>query len=231
MKVIRVHAHGGPRSCEVEEAEVPHAGPGQALLRIEAVGVNFVEIYHRTGLYKIPRPLHARHRSGRYGRGRRAGSDDRPAWRPRRLRQRARRLRRVRARPGGSAGAAARPGEHPAGRCRAAPGRDRPVPHHLDFSARAGADLPGARRCRRRRPAALPDGQAPRRPGDRHCLHRGEGGAGARGRRRRRDPVHPDGLRDRGEAAHGRRRASTWSTIRSGAPRSPRDSTAWFLAA
>ena len=42
---------------QVEEAEVPRAGAGQALLRIEAVGVNFVEIYHRTGLYKLPVPF------------------------------------------------------------------------------------------------------------------------------------------------------------------------------
>ena len=57
MKVIRVRAHGGPEVLQVEEAEVPHAGPGQALLRIEAVGVNFVEIYHRTGLYKMSVPF------------------------------------------------------------------------------------------------------------------------------------------------------------------------------
>ena len=57
MKVIRVHAYGGPEVLQVEEAEVPHAGPGQALLRIEAVGVNFVDIYHRTGLYKMPVPF------------------------------------------------------------------------------------------------------------------------------------------------------------------------------
>jgi NADPH:quinone reductase len=42
---------------QVEEAEVPSAGPGQALLRIEAVGVNFIEVYHRTGLYKMPLPF------------------------------------------------------------------------------------------------------------------------------------------------------------------------------
>ena len=57
MKLVRVHAHGGAEVLQVEEAEVPHAGPGQALLRIEAVGVNFIEIYHRTGLYKLPLPF------------------------------------------------------------------------------------------------------------------------------------------------------------------------------
>ena len=57
MKLVRVHAHGGAEVLQVEEAEIPHTGPGQALLRIEAVGVNFIEIYHRTGLYKLPVPF------------------------------------------------------------------------------------------------------------------------------------------------------------------------------
>jgi NADPH2:quinone reductase len=57
VKLVRVHAHGGAEALQVEEAEVPQAGPGQALLRIEAVGVNFIEIYHRTGLYKLPVPF------------------------------------------------------------------------------------------------------------------------------------------------------------------------------
>jgi NADPH2:quinone reductase len=41
----------------LETAEVPRPGPGEALLRIEAIGLNFVEIYHRTGLYKAPLPF------------------------------------------------------------------------------------------------------------------------------------------------------------------------------
>lgn len=57
MKLVRVHRHGGAEVLELEESEVPRPGPGQALLRIEATGVNFVEIYHRTGLYKLPLPF------------------------------------------------------------------------------------------------------------------------------------------------------------------------------
>ena len=57
MKLIRVHRLGGPEVLELEESDVPRPGPGQALLRIEATGVNFVEIYHRTGLYKQPLPF------------------------------------------------------------------------------------------------------------------------------------------------------------------------------
>jgi NADPH:quinone reductase len=57
MKIIRVHAYGGPEVLRVEEAEVPEPGSGQALVRIEAVGVNFMEIYQRTGHYKVAPPF------------------------------------------------------------------------------------------------------------------------------------------------------------------------------
>jgi NADPH:quinone reductase len=57
VKVIRVHAYGGPDVLRVEEVEVPRPGPGQALVRIEAVGVNFMEIYQRTGHYKVTPPF------------------------------------------------------------------------------------------------------------------------------------------------------------------------------
>jgi NADPH2:quinone reductase len=57
VKVIRVHRHGGPEVLQLEDAEAPRPGPGQVLLRVEAVGVNFIEIYQRTGLYKLPLPF------------------------------------------------------------------------------------------------------------------------------------------------------------------------------
>ena len=57
MRAIRVHAHGGPEVLELDEAPVPVPGSGQALVRIEAAGVNFIDIYHRSGLYKVPLPL------------------------------------------------------------------------------------------------------------------------------------------------------------------------------
>ncbi len=49
---IRVHTLGGPEVLLWEEVEVPAPGPGQAKIRHHAVGVNFIDIYHRTGLYK-----------------------------------------------------------------------------------------------------------------------------------------------------------------------------------
>jgi NADPH2:quinone reductase len=57
VKTIRVHALGEPDVLQPEEATVPTPGPGQALLRIEGVGVNFIEIYQRTGLYQRPLPF------------------------------------------------------------------------------------------------------------------------------------------------------------------------------
>jgi NADPH2:quinone reductase len=56
VKTIRVHAIGDADVLRLEEATVPTPGPGQALLRIEAAGVNFIEIYQRTGLYQRPLP-------------------------------------------------------------------------------------------------------------------------------------------------------------------------------
>jgi len=57
MKAIRVHAVGGPEALLYEEAPVPTPGPGEALLRLSAAGVNFIDVYHRTGLYPLPLPF------------------------------------------------------------------------------------------------------------------------------------------------------------------------------
>lgn len=57
MQLIRIHEHGDAGVLSLETAEVPRPGPGEALLRIEAIGLNFIEVYHRTGLYKVPLPF------------------------------------------------------------------------------------------------------------------------------------------------------------------------------
>ncbi len=57
MKAIRVHAVGGPDVLRYEETPVPTAGPGQALIEIEAAGVNFIDVYQRAGLYKLETPF------------------------------------------------------------------------------------------------------------------------------------------------------------------------------
>src|SRR6059058_1869851 len=57
MKAIRVLQTGGPEVLQYVRIETPKPGAGQALVRIEAIGVNFIDVYHRTGLYKMPLPF------------------------------------------------------------------------------------------------------------------------------------------------------------------------------
>jgi NADPH2:quinone reductase len=54
---IRVHQFGGPEVLKWEEVEVGDPGPGQVRLRQEAAGLNFIDVYHRTGLYKQELPF------------------------------------------------------------------------------------------------------------------------------------------------------------------------------
>jgi len=56
MRAIRVHEHGGPEVLRVDTVDDPIAGPGEVLVRVEATGVNFIEIYQRKGMYKTPLP-------------------------------------------------------------------------------------------------------------------------------------------------------------------------------
>jgi NADPH2:quinone reductase len=55
-RAIRIHEVGGPEVLRYEEVPVGEPGPGQARVRIGAAGVNFVDTYHRTGLYPLPLP-------------------------------------------------------------------------------------------------------------------------------------------------------------------------------
>jgi NADPH2:quinone reductase len=56
MRAIRIQQFGGPEAMGLEELPTPKPGDGQALVRIEAAGVNFIDVYQRTGLYKNPLP-------------------------------------------------------------------------------------------------------------------------------------------------------------------------------
>ena len=51
---IRIHEHGGPEVLRWEEVPMPSPGPGEALVKHAAVGLNYIDIYFRTGLYKPP---------------------------------------------------------------------------------------------------------------------------------------------------------------------------------
>lgn len=57
VKAILVHTVGGPENLLLQDVPTPAPGPGQALVRIHAIGVNFIDIYFRTGLYKAPAPV------------------------------------------------------------------------------------------------------------------------------------------------------------------------------
>jgi NADPH2:quinone reductase len=56
MTAVRLHETGGPEAFRTERVAVPEPGAGEALVRIDATGVNFIEVYQRTGLYKVPLP-------------------------------------------------------------------------------------------------------------------------------------------------------------------------------
>jgi NADPH2:quinone reductase len=51
---IRVHEHGGPEKLVWEEVPLPDPKPGEVLVRHKAVGLNYIDVYFRTGLYKAP---------------------------------------------------------------------------------------------------------------------------------------------------------------------------------
>lgn len=53
-KAIRLHATGGPENLKWEHVPTPEPGSGELLIRQEAIGLNYIDIYFRTGLYKLP---------------------------------------------------------------------------------------------------------------------------------------------------------------------------------
>lgn len=57
MKAIQIRETGGPEVLQLVDLPIPVPGPGQVLIRIEAVGVNFIEIYFRKGQYKVTLPV------------------------------------------------------------------------------------------------------------------------------------------------------------------------------
>jgi NADPH2:quinone reductase len=57
MRAIQAKTPGGPEQLELVELSVPTPGPGQALVRLAASGVNFIDVYFRTGLYKAESPI------------------------------------------------------------------------------------------------------------------------------------------------------------------------------
>ncbi|WP_237480097.1 quinone oxidoreductase family protein [Lichenibacterium dinghuense] len=56
-KTIRIHAFGGPEVFEVEDVDLPAPGPGEVRIRQRAVGLNFIDVYQRSGIYPNQLPL------------------------------------------------------------------------------------------------------------------------------------------------------------------------------
>jgi len=57
MKAIRVQSPGGPEALRYEDVPQPSPAAGQVLVKVEAVGVNYIDVYQRTGLYKVATPF------------------------------------------------------------------------------------------------------------------------------------------------------------------------------
>ena len=57
MKAIRIHTPGGPEALQLEDVPEPTPREGEAVVRIEAAGLNYIDTYHRSGLYKLPLPF------------------------------------------------------------------------------------------------------------------------------------------------------------------------------
>src|SRR5581483_773143 len=56
MFAVRIHETGGPEVLRYEEIDTPAPGAGQVRVKLHAIGVNYIDTYHRTGLYKLPLP-------------------------------------------------------------------------------------------------------------------------------------------------------------------------------
>jgi NADPH2:quinone reductase len=56
MKAIRIHETGGPEVLRYEDVELPPPAAGEVRIQHTAIGVNFIDTYHRSGLYKLPLP-------------------------------------------------------------------------------------------------------------------------------------------------------------------------------
>jgi NADPH2:quinone reductase len=57
MKAVRVHASGGPEALKFEDVPEPTPKAGEAIVKVDAAGLNFIDVYQRSGLYKLDMPL------------------------------------------------------------------------------------------------------------------------------------------------------------------------------
>jgi NADPH2:quinone reductase len=57
MKAVRVHAPGGPEALKFEDVPEPTPKAGEAVVKVDAAGLNYIDVYQRSGLYKLDMPL------------------------------------------------------------------------------------------------------------------------------------------------------------------------------
>jgi NADPH2:quinone reductase len=57
VKVVRIHETGGPEVMQLEDVPLEKPGPGHVTVRNEAIGLNYIDTYHRSGLYPLPLPI------------------------------------------------------------------------------------------------------------------------------------------------------------------------------
>src|SRR5688572_22257949 len=76
MRAIRPAEPGGPETLRLEDLPTPAPGAGQVLVRVHVAGVNFIDVYHRTGAYPVPKPIAI----GREGAGIVEATGERVAW-------------------------------------------------------------------------------------------------------------------------------------------------------
>jgi len=56
-RAVRIDQHGGPEELKLVEVQVGEPGPGQIRIRHKAIGLNYIDVYQRSGLYQLPMPL------------------------------------------------------------------------------------------------------------------------------------------------------------------------------
>ena len=56
IRVVKIENNGGPEVLKIENIEIGQPGPDEALIETKAIGLNFVDCYHRSGLYPVKLP-------------------------------------------------------------------------------------------------------------------------------------------------------------------------------
>ncbi len=55
-RVVKIEKNGGPEVLEIKNIQIPEPGPDQVLLETKAIGLNYIDTYHRSGSYPVPLP-------------------------------------------------------------------------------------------------------------------------------------------------------------------------------